>query len=215
MHGNFVLVLFKNKQKKKIIKSYQTLKNASKKFKELTKTDDSLFPVKFENAESVIYEIGLLSSEHKNQSTIFTTDELGRNVSVFVEGNSPYTFLEIKPYLKEEKIYDWSTTKKITLSEVIKKYCKQTEMKNIFTLHNKIIIQVDENYNLFSLKNSDDSERALTVMEKYFREKNRRDAIFVKDISTVQRKWIYDILVEKGFNKSQLYRQTTTFSKRK
>lgn len=207
--------MFKNKQKKKIIKSYQTLKNASKKFKELTKTDDSLFPVKFENAESVIYEIGLLSSEHKNQSTIFTTDELGRNVSVFVEGNSPYTFLEIKPYLKEEKIYDWSTTKKITLSEVIKKYCKQTEMKNIFTLHNKIIIQVDENYNLFSLKNSDDSERALTVMEKYFREKNRRDAIFVKDISTVQRKWIYDILVEKGFNKSQLYRQTTTFSKRK
>lgn len=215
MHGNYVLVLFKNKQKKKIIKSYQTLKNASKKFKELTKTEDSLFPVKFENAESVIYEIGLLSSEHKNQSTIFTTDEMGRNVSVFVEGNSPYKFLEIKPYLKEEKIYDWSTTKKITLLEVIKKYCKQTEMKNIFTLHNKLIIQVDENYYLFSLKNSDDGERALTSIESYFREKNRRDAIFVKDISTVQRKWIYDILVEKGFNKSQLYRQTTTFSKRK
>ena len=199
------MVLFKNKQKKKIIKSYQTLKNATKKFKELTKTENSLFPVKFENAESVIYEIGLLSLEHKHQSTIFTTDELGRNVSVFIEGDSPYTFLEIKPFMKEEKIYDWSTTKKITMSEVIKNYCKQTEMKNIFTLHNN---------HLFSLKNSEDCERALTNMEKYFREKNRRDAIFVKDISTVQRKWIYDILVENGFDKSKLYRQTTTFSKR-
>lgn len=206
--------MFKNKQKKKIIKSYQTLKNATKKFKELTKTENSLFPIRFENAESVIYEVGLLSSEHKHQSTIFSTDELGRNVSVFIEGDSPYTFLEIRPYTKEEKIYDWSTKKKITMTEVIKSYCKQTEMKNIFTLHNKLIIQIDENYFLFSLKNSEDCERALNNLEKYFREKNRRDAIFVKDISTVQRKWIYDILVDKGFSRPRLYRQTTTFSKR-
>lgn len=100
------------------------------------------------------------------------------------------------------------------MTEVIKSYCKQTEMKNIFTLHNKLIIQIDENYFLFSLKNSEDCERALNNLEKYFREKNRRDAIFVKDISTVQRKWIYDILVDKGFSRPRLYRQTTTFSKR-
>lgn len=88
-------------------------------------------------------------------------------------------------------------------------------MKNIFTLNNKLIIQVDDNYNIFSLKNIEDSERALNSIEKYFREKNRKDAIFVKDISTVHRKWIYDILVSKGFSKSKLYRQSTTFSKRK
>jgi hypothetical protein len=88
-------------------------------------------------------------------------------------------------------------------------------MKNIFTLNNKLVIQVDDTYNVFSLKNIDDSERALNSIEKYFREQNRRDAIFVKDISTVHRKWLYDILVSKGFSKSKLYRQSTTFSKRK
>jgi hypothetical protein len=215
MHGNYVLVLFKNKQKKKIIKSYQTLKNATKKFKELTTTKDSLFPIKFENAEPVNYEIGLMTSLHKNQSTIFTTDELGRNVNVFVDGDSPYVFVDIKPFIKEDKVYDWSKDKKITLLDVIKTYCKQNEMKNIFTLNNKLVIQVDDTYNVFSLKNIDDSERALKSREKYFREQNRRDAIFVKDISTVHRKWLYDILVSKGFSKSKLYRQSTTFSKRK
>jgi hypothetical protein len=215
MHGNYVLVLFKNKQKKKIIKSYQTLKNATKKFKELTNTEESLFPMKVENAENVNYEIGLLSSVDKNQSTIFTTDELGRNVNVFVEGQSPYVFLEIKPYIKEDKVYDWQSQKKLTLLEIIKTYCKPSEMKNIFTLHNKLIIQIEDTYNLFSLKNIEDCERALHSIESYYRQKNRKDAIFVRDISTVHRKWIYDILVEKGFSKSKLYRQSTTFSKRK
>ena len=106
MHGRFVLVLFKNKQKKKFIKSYQTLKRATKKFKELTDSGDVFFPMVIENAEPVIYEVGLLSSELKNQTNIFTTDELGRNVSVFVEGDSPYVFMNIKHYNKEENLVE-------------------------------------------------------------------------------------------------------------
>ena len=88
-------------------------------------------------------------------------------------------------------------------------------MKNIFTLNNKLLIQIDEEYNLFSLKNSDESHRLLSTIEDYFRKNKRTDAIFVKDVSTVHRKWIYNILTEKGFDKNQLYRQSTTFSKRK
>ena len=38
---------------------------------------------------------------------------------------------------------------------------------------------------------------------------------FVKDTSTTQRKWMYNLLVKNGFDKKKLYRQTTTFSKRK
>ena len=52
-------------------------------------------------------------------------------------------------------------------------------------------------------------------METHFRENGRNDAIFVKDISTTQRKWMYELLVKNGFDKNKLYRQTTTFSKRK
>jgi len=40
------------------------------------------------------------------------------------------------------------------------------------------------------------------------------DAFFVRDISNAQRKWIYDVLNKKGFDKQRLYRLKTTFSKR-
>ena len=87
-------------------------------------------------------------------------------------------------------------------------------MKSISTLHNKLIIQVNENFFVFSLKNVEDSHRLLETMENYYRKNSRNDAIFVKDISTTQRKWMYDLLIKKGFDKQKLYRQTTTFSKR-
>ena len=87
-------------------------------------------------------------------------------------------------------------------------------MKSISSLNNKIIVQVDEDFKLFSLKNIEDCQRCLQIMEKHFRQKGRRDAFFVKDTSTTQRKWLYNILEEKGFDRRKLYRQTTTYSKR-
>ena len=81
-------------------------------------------------------------------------------------------------------------------------------------INNKICIQIDEDVKLFSLKDIDESYRFLNVVEKYFYENSRFDAIFVRDVSNAQRKWIYSVLEDKGFNKRNLYRQKTTFSKR-
>ena len=51
-------------------------------------------------------------------------------------------------------------------------------------------------------------------LQDYFIDNNRSDAIFVRDVSSAQRKWIYSILGDKGFDKKRLYRLKTTFSKR-
>jgi len=133
---------------------------------------------------------------------------------VFVDGESSYTFLEVKDYKLEEKIYDWQTDSKIEMQKLIYDYCPIKEMKSISTLNNKIIIQINDDFKLFSLKNIDDAQRALKVMEKYFIRKGRKDAIFVRDISTTQRKWLYDVLERNGFDRKKLYRQHTTYSKR-
>ncbi len=140
---------------------------------------------------------------------------MGRNEEIFISTKTDYIIKEIKPYKLEEKIYDWQSNSRITFDELIKNYCIKKEMKSISTLHNKLVIQINDNFNLFSLKNIDDSHRLIETMEKYFRDNNRSDSIFVKDISTTQRKWMYDLLVDNGFDKKKLYRQTTTFSKRK
>jgi hypothetical protein len=73
---------------------------------------------------------------------------------------------------------------------------------------------VELDVSLFSLKDSYESERLLDVLESYFRDNGRTDAMFIKDVSSAQRKWIYQTLEDKGFDKKRLYRLKTTFSKR-
>ena len=205
--------MFKNKQKKKIIKSYQTESTARKKFKSLSDSKNVLFPIRYENAEKVKYEIGILTNQEMYQLPLFQIDDIGRNEEVFVDSDD-YTFIDIKPYEIEEKIFDWQTNSRIDMLSLIKTYCNKRELKNIFTLNNKLVIQVEESFSLFSLKNPEDSHRLLETIEKYFRENNRKDAIFVRDTSTTQRKWLYELLESKGFDKGKLYRQNTTYSKR-
>lgn len=207
--------MFKNKKKKKIIKGYQSEKRAISKFKSLLKENTHTFEVRYENAEKSKYELALLSNQDYYQIPLFQEDEMGRNEEVFISSETDYIIKQIKPYKVEEKIYDWLTNERITFDMLIKQYCIRKEMKSISTLHNKLIIQINDKFFVFSLKNVDDSHRLLETIENYFRQNGRDDAIFIKDTSIIQRKWIYDLLVRNGFNKQKLYRQTTTFSKRK
>ena len=211
---NYVIILFKNKKKKKLIKGYKTESNAKSKFKTILKENKVKFPVYYENAEPCYFELGLLTNQSAYQKSLFTTDDLGRNNMVKIEGESDYIFLDIKSYDVEERIYDWQTDDRITYDEMISTYCKKNTLKNISTLNNKLIIQIDEVFYLFSLKNSEDSVRLLQTMENDFMLSGRRDAFFVRDMSTVHRKWMYNLLENYGFDRKKLYRQNTTYSKR-
>jgi len=208
-------VLFKNKKKKKIIKGYQSEKRAIIKFEDLIKENNNEFEIMYENAEYVTYELGLLTNQDSYQVPLFQEDELGRNTELFISSETDYIIKRMVPYSIEEKIYDWSSNHRINFHELVKKYCIKKEMKSISTLHNKLIIQINDKFFVFSLKNIDDSHRLLNKLENHFRQTGRNDAIFVKDTSTTQRKWMYNLLVKNGFDKKKLYRQTTTFSKRK
>lgn len=213
MSNNFLVVLFKNRKRKKIIKRFSTQKRAYNYFNSLIKNNEVEFDKKIENATEVHYELGLVTSTTNVQKSLFITDEMGRNNPVNLE-NPEYVFLEIKKYKIEETIYDWQTKEKITLYQLVEKYCKTKDLKNIFTLNNKICIQIDENIYAFSLKDKFESDRLLESLQNYFIKNSRTDAIFVRDISIAQRKWIYKMLEDKGFDKKRLYRLKTTFSKR-
>ena len=212
--NNYNIVLFKNKKKRKIIKSYKTEKVAIDKFNKLIKENDKIiFEKKIENAENVNYELGLITNQTKIQKTLFLKDEIGRNNTVSLE-NPEFVFLEIKKYKIEETIFDWQLQKKIGFNEFLLRYCNNNELKNIYTLNNKLCVQVDSDVSLFSLKNKEESERFINILEDYFRQISKSDSIFVKDVSIAQRKWVYSVLEEKGFDKKRLYRLKTTFSKR-
>ena len=214
MIQNYVLVLFKNNKKRKIIKRYYTEKNAKKQFDTLIKKNSEIiFEKKIENTDEVVFHLGLLTNKIKTQNTLVLIDDLGRNEIAKLDDKN-YVFIDIKNYNIEEKLYDYQKKTKITFNEFIKFYCKNTNLKNIFSINNKVCVQEDENIFLFSFKNINESNRFLNLLESFFFNNNRNDSIFVRDVSITQRKWIYDMLEKHGFNKKNLYRQKTTFLKK-
>jgi len=212
MKDNFLVVLFKNKLKRKIINKFITIKKAEKYYNSLIdESNNVIFDKKYENGVLLDYEIALLD-KNKNKPIEYYRDEFGRQIKLELE-DEEYSISKIQKYKIEELILDYKSKKKITTKELIKKYLSGSGIKMISKLNNKIVIQNDENYNLFTLKNTYDCERFIDCITEYFIKINKTDCIIVKDVSTAQRKYLYNILVDIGFPKSYLFKLSTTHPK--
>ena len=207
--------MFKNKKRKKIIKSFIRKNIAELYFKKICEQSDKVkFNVEVENSLDVTYEVGLLCKNIDTQFQLFSQDDIGRNIKVNLE-DSDLQIIKIYRYRVPEKLHDWSTNKRITYDEFFKKHFTNKELKNVFTVNNKIIVQKDEQTSVYSLKNIEESKRLLMLLQDEFVSLKRADAIFVKDMDTIQRKYLYEHLEKLGIDKKRLYRQSTTFSERK
>jgi hypothetical protein len=212
---NFQIVLFKNKTKKKIINKFQTYKKTIEVYENLLKKSNSvIFEKQFENGVECNYELAILEKSSGSIIPIFIKDEFGRQSKVNLEDDN-YIISKISNYKIPDLILDYSTNKKISVEQLIKKYLPKNEMSMVSSLNNKIIIQKDDDYKLFTLKTIEDSSRLVDSLFNYFISENRSDAIFVKDHSTIQRKYLYEILEQKGFSKSYLFRHSTTHVSKK
>lgn len=207
---NYAVVLFKNKSSKKILKDFVTFKRAKLYFNGLLKeNNDVLFPMKIENGKEVIYEIALIENSKSKLLPVYLTDELGRNVKVKME-DSDKNIIEISTYKKEEKLFDVNQNKKISVSDLIKKYLRGDGLKMMFSLNNKVIIQNDNDFKIFSLKTEEESNRFLDFLTLYFINIKKKDCLIVKDNSSAQKKYLLNLLSENGFDKKVFYRKSTT-----
>jgi predicted transcriptional regulator with HTH domain len=210
MVPKYYVVLFKNKTRKKIIKKFSNFKNAEKFYTELTKkSSEVIFSKKIENGFECDYELGLLQNKSNDIFDVYKNDELGRNIQVVLEDPN-YDLLKIADYRVEEQIYDIQKSKKILTEIFIKNYIKGDGLKMISTLNNKIIVQLDEKCNLFSVKSSEEARRYIDSLSQHFYNINRKDCMFVKDESTAQKKYLFELLFNLGVDKKILYRQYTT-----
>jgi len=209
MDSNFIIVLFKNKTKKKIIKKFKTFKRANEYYNSLLKRSNAVvFEKQVENTNYCKYEIALLE-KNGNDYPIFKTDELGRSIRVLLE-DPIYKIQKIDRYRVEEKIFDIIENRKISVEDFINLYLLDKTTKLISSINNKIVVQIDDKINLFSTKNSDEAHRFIDVMNNYLVSIGKGGTIFVKDTDPSQRAYIYKTLSEKGFDKKMLYRTKTT-----
>lgn len=215
MEHHYLIVLFKNKVKKKIIKKFKTLKNADEYYKKLVNdSDEVIFDKKYENGFKSEYEIALLGKKNVNKEVIYIKDDFGRQSKVDLQDDE-FAILKVLPYKIDEVFLDYETKKKINTNQFIKKYLTGVGLKMVSKLNNKIIVQNDDVIKLFTFKNEEDSFRFIDNLSKVFISQKKIDCMFVKDSSTSQRKYLYNILVNYGFPKSYLFRQSTTFPVKK
>jgi hypothetical protein len=209
--GNYIIVLFKNKKKKRIIKKFVTLSRAKKYFKQLSSdSNDVIFEVLVENGKECNFELGLIEMATNQSSPVYITDDYGRSIKVKLEEEG-MSMLEIIPYKEEELIYDVKRKTKITSQEFIKRYLRGDGLKMVSVLNNKVVLQKDEDIDLFSLKNEEECRRFVESLSNYFFKIKRGDCLFIQDCSSPQRKYLYTLLESNGFDKKVLYRKFTTY----
>jgi hypothetical protein len=207
---NFSVIIFKNNKKRKILKSFVREQKAiefyEKKVKESSKI---LFEKQFENGSKCNYKI-ILTSKTCEVEQLYYMDEIGRNVSINPKISDNLYIKKIDMFNIEEKLYDVQDNKKITFHKFVKKYLDKDKTIMLSKLNNKVVVQEDDNYSLFSLKTEDDCERFLRIVESKVEKKN---FIIVRDFTSPQRKYLYDLLVGKGYDIDFLYRTSTTHPK--
>jgi hypothetical protein len=180
----------------------------------LKENEDVLFDVKTENGRDVKYEIALIEKTSEKLFPVFRTDEMGRNISIELD-DSDYSILKINEYKIPEKLFNVRDNEKIEMSKVISKYVKTDSLKLVSKLNNKIIIQDDDKFNLFSCKSIYDADRFLSELESHMINSGKRNCMIVKDTDKAQKKYLYEVLSNEGFDKKMLYRSSTTHLKDK
>lgn len=203
----YAIVLFENQKKVKVLYKCMQRKTVYEHWREY-KTEKKPPFVKLQGGkrrQELVYELGLLLPNNRWSEKVWVKDSLGRNRKAKLEDDN-LRIKEIIPYWVEEKVYDHDNGKRIRYHEMMEQILPISDIAQIFTLNNKMFIQIEDNVRYFSCKNLIDTERLFEIVKNDLLNRKRGNFMFVKDVSTQQRKMLYAMLIAKGYKKSELFR---------
>ena len=203
----YFIYLYCNRKKQKIIHKSAKRSTILEIWREL-KTEKKPPYVKTNSGrkrESTNYELALIFPNTRWSTKTFIKDDMGRNLEATID-NDKQRIKELIPYWVEELVYDFDTKKRIRYHELIEQFILVKDIAQVFTLNNKIFLQVDNDVKMFGNKNLDDSDRLFAIIRDDLLKRKKSNFIFVKDITTHQRKLLYNLLVEKGYKRTELFR---------
>jgi hypothetical protein len=208
INHKYFIILFCNKKKKRLIHKSAKRSTIQEVWYELRSEKKPRY-VKTNSGKKRTpqnYELALLYPNNRWAVKTYGKDELGRNLELTVNYNEKQRIKEIIPYWEEELIYDFNEKKKIRYHELMNILLSVEDISQIFTLNNKILLQIEDTFRMFGNKNIDDALRLFELIKEDILKKKRGNFFFVKDITTHQRKLLYDMLESKGFKRTELFR---------
>lgn len=206
-NGKYFIVLFCNKKRIKILYRCQKLTTIHEYWREF-KTERKPRFLKIQGGkrkQEQIFELGLIFPNSRWVKSTYVKDSLGRLIEAKME-DEKLRIKEIIPYWKEELIYDFQTKKRIRYHQMLETIMGISEIGQIFTLNNKLFVQVENDIKLYGNKNIYDADRLFDLVREDLLKKKKGNFIFVKDVNTAQRKSLYTLLESKGFKRSELFR---------
>ena len=205
--GKYFIVLFCNKKRVSVL--YRCMnKNTIYEYWREYRTQKKPPYIKLQGGkrgQELNFELALIFPNNRWVKKTWVKDSLGRNQEAIIE-NDKLRIKEIIPYWKEELIYDFQSKKRIRYHEMVNQILPINEIAQIFTLNNKIFVQVENDVKLYGSKNLKDNERLFEILKEDLINKKRGNFLFIKDIDTYQRKLLYDLLESKGFKRRELFR---------
>ena len=203
----YAIVLFENQKKIKVLYKCMQRKTVYEYWRGY-KTEKKPPFVKLQGGkrrQELVHELGLLLPNSRWSDQVWVKDSLGRNQKATFEDDN-LRIKEIIPYWVEERVYDHDNGKRIRYHEMMEQILPINDIAQIFTLNNKMFVQIEDNVRYFSCKNLIDTERLFEIVRNDLLNRKRGNFMFVKDVSTQQRKMLYTMLIAKGYKKSELFR---------
>ena len=206
-NGKYFIVLFCNKKRIKIFHRSMKRTTITEYWNELKTQKKPVFTKQYyaDRKGEKVFELALVFPMNRWATKTFVKDSLGRTVEALIEDDK-FRIKEIIPYWKEELVYDYQQKKRIRYEEVFNQAMKITDIAQIFTLNLKLFIQKDDELIVFGNKNLNDTERLFELLKTDLTNKKKGNYIYVKDISTHQRKQLYNLLESKGFSRKDLFK---------
>ena len=205
--GKYFIVLFCNKKRIKVFSRSMkrtTIYEHWYEYKTEKKPRFVQLQITKRNQEAV-YELALIFTNNRWAKKTYVRDSLGRLVEAKIE-NDKFRIKEIIPYWKEELIYDFQKKSRLRYHQILEQILSMTGVGQIFTLNNKLFVQVDDEIFFFGNKNIKDTIRLFEIIREDVLKKKKTNFLFVRDVSTSQRKNLYKILEEKGYKRTELFR---------
>lgn len=154
----------------------------------------------------MVFELALVFPKTRWSTKTYSKDELGRNVEIKLDNDDKQRIKYLIPYWEEELIYDYDVKKRIHYHQMMYYINGIQDIAQIFTLNNKVIVQVEDTIKMYGNKNIDDANRLFETIKSDLLKRNKGNFIFIKDVTTHQRSLLYDFLEKRGYNREVLFR---------
>lgn len=203
----YYIILFCNKKRKKVFNKSAKRSTITEYWNEY-KTQKKPPFIKLTSGRKrtkLTYELVLIYPYNRWTKKTYIKDNLGRTIEARINDDKQ-RIKEIIPYWEEELIYDFDIKKRIRYHEMMKYILSIKKIAQLFTLNNKLIIQIDDDIKMYGNRNVDDANRLFNIVKSELINKKRGNFLFVKDISTRQRTNLYNMLEQKGFKRTELFR---------